>query len=672
MKKAGFILFLLMLACSVRAQKLNDARQAVSDLLEPLAEKQLIPEDYSELFNDLLYLYENPLNINTATKEDLERIPFLDDFQIENILFYVYNNGPLLTIYELNAVKGLTPETIRQIVPFLKVEPPGREKKSARAGVEMIARGQTVVQTPSGYKMRNDALPAAFSGSRERIFSRIRAHFGERLFAGFTMEKDPGEPAFGSEIPLMDFLSGYVMFKPKGIFKKIIIGDYKASFSQGLGLWSGLAFTKSSNVIDVRRRAKGIERYSSVNETSYLRGAAVQMKIQDFNFHLFGSYKKIDGTLSGAGITTIRDDGYHRTGTEIGYRHNLSETFLGGVASWQSKSLKIDVGQTYWHIDKPLITGDQPYKLPSFTGDSLFSTFAGYSWFGRKVILFGEAALQNFRNFAAYQGLTFSPGAGIRLTLSYRNYSRHYFAVKTNPFAESSAMNGESGVYTAVSFRPFKRLTINSYFDVFRYNWLKYRTDAPSAGHELLINGDYSPLSGMLVSLRFRNLTKQRNKLFYEGNGFPVTDQTLNSVRLQVNYPVGETWWFRSRIEQSFFREEEGHSSNGFLIYIDVKHSFAKNRFSAEMRLTHFDTDDYYSRIYTWEPDVLYAFSIPAFTGRGLRFLFNMAYRPTSKIQFWFRLGNTFMPNVEKIGSGYNAVTGKNLTGIKFQARIRL
>ena len=90
------------------------------------------------------------------------------------------------------------------------------------------------------------------------------------------------------------------------------------------------------------------------------------------------------------------------------------------------------------------------------------------------------------------------------------------------------------------------------------------------------------------------------------------------------------------------------------------------------MRLTHFDTDDYYSRIYTWEPDVLYAFSIPAFTGRGLRFLFNMAYRPTSKIQFWFRLGNTFMPNVEKIGSGYNAVTGKNLTGIKFQARIRL
>ena len=42
------------------------------------------------LIESLDDLKENPLPINTATKEQLERFPFLSDLLIENILYYIY------------------------------------------------------------------------------------------------------------------------------------------------------------------------------------------------------------------------------------------------------------------------------------------------------------------------------------------------------------------------------------------------------------------------------------------------------------------------------------------------------------------------------------------------------------------------------------------------------
>ncbi len=626
MKRLIAISVLIILWTVARSQQLNDAGQAVTDLLEPLAEKQLTQKDYSELFNDLVDMYENPLNLNKATKEDLERIPFLTDRQIEEILFYVYNNGPLLTIYELSAVKGLSPETIKMIIPFLKVEPVKEQsEKNKRLRAEAIFRGRTTLQTPLGYQQVNDSVPAPFTGSRDRIYARVRANYGNTLYAGFTMEKDPGEQAFTPQVPVMDFLSGYIMLKPKGFLKKIIIGDYKASFGQGAGLWTGMAFTKNSVATDIRRRATGIDKYSSVNENSFLRGIAAEMQLKSFRLFLIGSYKNIDGTIAGfSGISSIRNDGYHRTRTEMEYRKNITEKVVGGIVSWQSNSLKIEAGQTFWRIDKPIVPSRYPYKFPAFSGDSLYTSFAGYSLFARKLILFGEISLQNFNNIALYQGLTLSPGAGIQLALSYRNYSKKCFFITANPFAESSVMNGESGIYAGITFSPFENLNINSYLDVFWYKWLKYRTDAPSSGYEFLLQGVYSFSTGTTLLLRYRNRLKQGNKLFYTGNDFPLSTQKISSVRLHFTYPAGDSWWFSTRIEQTFFNEEAGHCSKGFLLFFDVKHFFARNRLSADIRLTHFDTGDYYSRIYTWEPDVLYVFRVPAFSGNGLRFLLNI------------------------------------------------
>ena len=51
---------------------------------------------WENMITDLEELKEHPISINQATKEQLERIPFLSDSLVENILYYIYKYGPML------------------------------------------------------------------------------------------------------------------------------------------------------------------------------------------------------------------------------------------------------------------------------------------------------------------------------------------------------------------------------------------------------------------------------------------------------------------------------------------------------------------------------------------------------------------------------------------------
>ena len=68
---------------------------------------------------ELTDLVNNPVNINSATKEQLQRFPFLNDVQIENLLAYIYIHGSMQTVYELQLVEELDRQTIQYLLPFV-------------------------------------------------------------------------------------------------------------------------------------------------------------------------------------------------------------------------------------------------------------------------------------------------------------------------------------------------------------------------------------------------------------------------------------------------------------------------------------------------------------------------------------------------------------------------
>lgn len=75
-------------------------------------------------------LYEHPLDINTATVEDLQQLPFLTDMQIEQIHAYIYLHGKIQTLAELRLVPLMDEVTRRRISLFVAPSPnpsPGEE-----------------------------------------------------------------------------------------------------------------------------------------------------------------------------------------------------------------------------------------------------------------------------------------------------------------------------------------------------------------------------------------------------------------------------------------------------------------------------------------------------------------------------------------------------------------
>ncbi len=61
----------------------------------------------------------NSIDINTATKDELMRLPKIGPVTAENILNYRKENGPFRQIQELLKVKRIGPKTLEKIKPYL-------------------------------------------------------------------------------------------------------------------------------------------------------------------------------------------------------------------------------------------------------------------------------------------------------------------------------------------------------------------------------------------------------------------------------------------------------------------------------------------------------------------------------------------------------------------------
>lgn len=671
------LLWLLGFVNLIRAQSDESIRKIITDMLESIAEKQTIEMNYEELIDDLVELSLHPINLNAATKEDLETLFFLTDYQIENILYYVYLNDSLQTIYELQAVEGLDDQTIRNLVHFVFVgESPAKEKTLHLSG-NMLGRYQTVFQNAMGFIEENDSTASAYKGSKERVLLKGRLQINDKVEAGFTLEKDPGEEYFSNSILITDFASGFIQFnKPIPLVSKIIIGDYKASFGQGVGMWTDMAFSKSSETSQLRRRPKGVYRYTSTNEASFLRGVATELRYNDFSLSPFVSYKQRDAsleidTISNAKfILSLKEDGYHRTSGELDNRKSVNEWLAGGRLAYRHHLFHIECGYVSWHLNYPIKNSDHLRDLYRFADDGQTTGWLSYSLFLNRLTLFGEAALQQNKYSAFYQGLTYQAGSDVVMSLAYRSYDASYSAILANPFSESSIINGESGFYGSIRFRPHRKMLITAYGDTFRYNWLKYNVYAPSSGFECFMQADFAINNYCGFYLRYKSTQKSINAKQEEQQTYSISSYQKDNIRFYCNFRASEKLKLQTQVEHSIYLRDEESATKGWLFYQDFKF-IPVRKLTLGFRYVYFDIEDYNSRIYMYEPDVLYAFTIPAYMDKGSRLIVNVKWALTRDLKVWFRLAHSYYKGKQSLSSGWNEIPGNKKTEGKIQVQFR-
>jgi len=108
----------------------------------------------------------------------------------------------------------------------------------------------------------------------------------------------------------------------------------------------------------------------------------------------------------------------------------------------------------------------------------------------------------------------------------------------------------------------------------------------------------------------------------------------------------------------------------GLTAYQDLTYEFSSLPLKLDFRYQFFDAVAYENRLYAYEKDVLYAFSIPMYYGVGSRYYLNLKYELNRQFSFWFKIAQTvYADDREEIGSGNEKIFGNKITDVKFLLR---
>ncbi len=663
---------------------------SLDEIIEEIASSSDVELDYSTLFTVLEDLYYNPINLNTAGVEDLRRVIFLTEFQIHNIILYRDRNRGFQTLYELQFVVSLDILTIKRLLPFVSVDrvDDTRElklKNALRYGrSDLFVRYQRLLQEKRGYAEIPDSIleqnpdKNRYLGCPNKVYTRYGYRYRNQVYWGITAEKDDGEQFFrGAQKYGFDFYSAHFQINNIGRVKRLIIGDFLTEFGQGLTLWSGMSFGKTSQALNIIKRPRGVNRYTSVNENEFFRGTALTLNFGNFDFTGFVSYKPIDGSVGvdttyqeyEEYVSSFLNTGYHRTPSEIARRKTVQEFVTGGNVTWNTGFMKIGATGVYTEFSVPFNTGNTPYRYFEFEGKSNANFGVDYITSFRKVNLFGEMSMSRNLGYAMLHGAVVDLVPEVKMSIIHRHYEPNYQALYSVPFSEGNRSFNESGTYLGFEIFPIRNWSIDAYFDSWKYPWLRYGVHGPSTGYEYLVQLNYYPERYLDMYFRYKHQHKLRNNPEDIVGMRTLTDYELSRYRYQINYNPNSNWRLQNRIEVSQYNMNNNNEW-GYLIYQDIQYRLDKIPMVLTIRLAMFETV-WNTRIYAYEPDVLYAFSIPAYYSHGIRTAFVMRYSVLDNLDMWFKIADTYFHDQEGLGQGLDYIEGKNRTDIKLQIRYK-
>lgn len=667
---------LFVISFSAYNQKASTNSDLVEKIIENIAEQSDEELDYSTLLDELNLLTQNPIDLNNAGNKELTQLFILNQNQITNFIKYRDATGLILSLYELQLIPGFSEEIIRMIEPFVRLNQniDHEFRTNLKAKHQLLLKTEKNLETEKAYNSNNPK--SKFLGSPWKLYSRYQYTSPKRkLTFGFTSEKDKGEPFFkGENSAGFDYYSGFLQYKTQGIVKQINIGDYQVKFGQGLNLWSGLSAGKSSLTTHNANKSQGIKTYKSTNENLFFRGASVLLcPVKNIEIALFASYLNKDASLDSDSIQTsvrsIVNTGFHRNQNEFDKKHQLEETVLGSYMYINLKKIELGVSYLQSSYSPQIRPENKAYNYHRFKGSKNRNLSITYQTQYRSIHLFGELAQSKSGGIAILQGANIQAHSRLNLELIYRKYDPDYQAFFSNAFAEQSRTQNEEGYYFGAEFHPISKWTIKVYYDQFQFPWLKYTTNAPSSGHEYFSQLEFTPNSSTSIYFRYKQENKAVNNNSEIFKGLVI--QKKNQYRLHLSARLGNNWEIRNRIEMAQYQKKDTKES-GYLIYQDIRYQFTQKPIAINLRFALFDTDSFNSRIYAYENDILYAYSVPAYYLQGSRFYFNFNWKINRYCKIYLKYAQTKYANRTHIGSGNSEIKGNTKSEVKLLLKLRL
>ena len=660
---------ILIFTCSTSAISPLAAQQREwEQYLYQLGELEDVKTEESEYYFDMLCdLEKNPMNINTATREELEQLPFLTAKDVEDISEYLYRYGPMKSLGELAMIRDLDYFKRRLLFYFTYA---GRvEEKMFPKLSNIVKYGEhDIIGTAKVpfYERRGDR--EGYLGYQYKHSVRYDFTYGSYVRLGFLGSQDAGEPFFaGRNKAGYDFYSFYLVLKKLGRVKTLALGRYRVKFGMGLVINNNFGFGKLSTLSSLGRGGSNIRPHSSRSDANYLQGAAATVKVATgLDVSAFVSYRKFDATLNDddGTISTILDDGYHRTETEMAKKNNSSQFVAGGNIDYRYKGFYVGLTGVAVSLDRELKPKtDAVYRRHYANGSNFYNVGVNYGYTGHRLSVSGETATGGCNAIATINTVSYGLTDNLDLMALQRFYSFRYYSLLAESFSDGGAVQNESGVYVGLSWRPMPELSVMAYSDFAYFAWPKYQAARSSRSFDNLVQAVYKR-GKWNYSLRYRRRNRERDNASKSGLVF----KTEHRGRLAVAYDDG-MWTGKTQADLAYSLYKAG--SFGWMITQNVGLNVSR-LFSATAALGYFDTDGYDSRLYAYERGMAYSFSSPAYFGNGVRLAFMATSDFSDKVSVALKVGTTKYFDRDKIGSGYQEIAHSSATDLEVQLRLRL
>lgn len=673
-KKIIVIAFCLIL-CPLygKAQRI-EWEEFVEQYIQGGAQENELSEEEQELrTNDLLELHQQPFNINRLKKDDLKRLPFLSNKQIDNLIEYRDKHSPIYTLSELNLIKGFDYKTVQYISLFLHVGETGNEKKAKWFSLhhnELASNISIPLYSRAGYAKPTQAeLSAApskyYLGSSASLSVRYRYNFSELLQYGFTLEKDAGEPFAGMGNTPFDSYSFYVSKKSDGLIKHLLAGDFRANFGMGLAVGSGFMNNAISVVSSERNTMEGFSKKSSTDEYSFFRGIAATIQISRLRFMPFFSYRKIDANLNNDGeITSLKTDGYHRTKLEIEKKGNTKVLATGINAEYGTQIFKVGISGIFTHYNRAFRPREADYSRYYFKGNEAFNLSTSYKLRLSRLSVEGETSISQAGGVASIATVRYTPTGDYTLTLQPRFYSKEYVSPYSSAHSMGSRVQNELGLLSGGNFRFSRKWNMQAYAEWTHFPWDTYLVRCPSDKYAAMIQS----VNSMSKTLSF--LTK------YSFNFSQRTVSELstpiniyrNTFKMQLTAALRNLSLVTTVSGTGIWRADKANDY-GWLASQRITYNLPKPSIKLSSLISVFNTDSYDSRLYNYEPSLLYSSSFPLLYYYGLRYVCLIQTKSIKNLDLSLRYSITHYFNKSSISSGAQEIASASKNDLALQLR---
>jgi hypothetical protein len=631
----NFLLFVLSVSYPFTIYSQSDKlSEIIISTAEELAADDSAPEE-AEVFTDLLYdLAENPVSINSSDEAEISRLFFLSDFQVKVIMDYTRSSGRIISFYELVNIPGFDKETVEMMIPFITID------NKVTTNIDPARWSSTSITNLS---VRSGNIDTSSTGSAWKILTKYKFKSGS-FSGGLTAEKDPGEKFFYGNPPRPEFFSAHIAYNGNGVIRRIIIGDYSARFGQGTNINTGIRTGLSLSTSGYMSAKNEIKPYTSTDENKFFRGVASEFSIKNLGVSLFYSKNHQDATLissPGASEDYIENfylTGIHNTPSLLQKKDAVTEMSYGINLSYNFDNLRIGFTTSGDRFSLPVkLEGNDPAEIFDFDGNRNNLYTFSYNGLIKRILLYGEFSANETKKYAFVQGLSFRPSDRLSVNFLFRRYSGGYISFHGKGPGGGSTTGHEQEILGNFTFEAAKHLFISGGCDIHHYFWLKYRCSSPTRGMKQEVRVRFLPAGKLAIEALYNYRFSMTDNS--ETTGIPEQKQNITrSLKGSLHYFLNDNLTLGTRID---YKIAVPSGSKGILLLQDINYRFRSIPVSIWARFCIFHTDDWDSRIYTYENDLLYSFNIPALSGEGSRSYIMVKWEIGDNAEFRLKYGLT-------------------------------